>query len=82
MWTSLIKSGLALAVVVFGAQVLAWVLNPILAVANSGPNADAPSVVRVGSYFSVLSLDNLVLLGGLAVAVALIGGAVVERRRI
>lgn len=80
MWTAFAKGGLGLAVLVFLMQVLRWILTPILDVATSGPNSDAESVVRVGSYFSALTLENLVLIAAIAVAIALIGRAVVERR--
>lgn len=82
MWTALIKGGIGLAALTFMMQVLAWILSPILGVATAGEYASAPSVVRIESYFGVLSLNNLVLLAGLAVGVMLLHHAVVERRRV
>jgi len=79
MWTAVARSGLALAVLSFMMWVLFWILDPILGEANSGPHADASSVQRIGGYFSALTVDNLVLLAGVAVGVYLLGRAAVER---
>lgn len=80
MWTSVARSALSLVVVTFMMWMLTQILAPILDVANAGPHANAESVQRVGGYFSALTLDNLVLLGGLSVGIYLLGRAAVERR--
>lgn len=80
MWTSIARSAIALCAITFMMWMLRRVLTPILTAANSGPHADAESVQRVGGYFGALTLDNLVLLGALAVAIFLLGRAAVERR--
>lgn len=80
MWTSFARGGMALAVLTFMMWVLTKILDPILSMANSGPHADASSVQRIGGYFSALTLDNLVLVAGVAVGIFLLGRAAVERR--
>ena len=80
MWTAFIRSVIGLAGLSFLMFILVQILNPILSIATSGPSADAPSVVRVGSYFQALTLDNLTLLAALAVGIALLGAAATERR--
>lgn len=79
MWTAFAKGGLALVALTFLMWVTRQILDPILDKATAGPHADAASVQRVGGYFSALTVDNLVLLAGLAVGVYLISRAAVER---
>jgi len=80
MWVAIAKSALSLGVLTFLMWVLTQLLAPVLDLATTGPNADASSVQRIGGYFNALTLDNLVLIAGLAVGVYLLGRAVVERR--
>jgi hypothetical protein len=80
MWTAIARSGLALVVLTFMMWVLVEILTPIIGFATSGPNADAESVARVGSYFNALTLDNLVLIAALGVGITLLARAAVERR--
>ena len=79
MWTAVAKGGLGLTVLTFMMWGLHRILSPILDHANSGPNADASSVTRIGGYFSALTVDNLVLLAGLSVGIYLLGRAATER---
>lgn len=80
MWTAIARSGLALAVLTFLMWVLVRIISPIMTFATSGPHSDAPSVQRIGGYFSALTLDNLVLISAVAVGIYLLGRAAVERR--
>lgn len=80
MWTGLARAGIALPALTFLMWVLVQILDGILGVATTGPHADAESVERVGGYFQLMTVDNLVLLAGLAVGIYLLGRAAVERR--
>ncbi len=80
MWGTISRAGIAMVVLAFMMQVLVWILNPILDIATSGPNADAESVVVIGNWFGYLSVSNLTLLAGLGIAVFVVGRAAVERR--
>ena len=80
MWVSTIRSAIALPVVVFVMWLTVQVIGPILDIANAGPHADAESVQRVGGYFAMLTVDNLVLVGAFAVGIYAIGRAAAERR--
>lgn len=80
MWTAFVKGAAYLGALTFMMVVLTWILSPILSMANSGPNADAPSVERVGGYFAALTESNLILIAGLAVGIYLISRAAVELR--
>ena len=75
MWVSTIRSAIALPVVVFVMWLTVQVIGPILDIANAGPHADAESVQRVGGYFAMLTVDNLVLVGAFAVGIYAIGRA-------
>jgi hypothetical protein len=80
MWTALARGGLAMAVLAFMMQVLRWILDPILDIATSGPNADAETVVQIGGYFNALTVENLTLIAGVGVGLFLLGRAATERR--
>lgn len=80
MWVAVARSGLGLAVLSFLMFVVRAVLNPIVEFATSGPNSDAASVVRIESYFALLTVENLTLIAAVGVAVYLLGRAAVERR--
>lgn len=80
MWTAFVRSAIYLIAIVFLMRVLRWILDPVIAVATSGPHASDPAVQQVGGYFGALSLNNLTVIGGLAVAIFLLGRAAVEQR--
>jgi hypothetical protein len=80
MWTSIVRTAIALPTTIFAMWVLAQVVGPIVDFALAGPNADAASVQRVGSYFTALTVDNLVLIGAVAVGLFALTRAAVERR--
>jgi len=80
MWTAVVKAAISLPTVAFGMWLLAQLLQPMVSIATSGPNASAQSVQRVGSYFGALTVDNLVLVGALAVGFAFLARAAVEAR--
>lgn len=80
MWAAMARAAIYLVAVTFLMWVLRQILDPILDFATAGPHADADSVVRVGSYFNALTLDNLTLLAAVAVAIFLLGRAAVEQR--
>lgn len=80
MWTSIIRAAIALPTTVFAMWLLVQIIDPIVDLGLQGPNADAASVQRVGGYFQALTVDNLVLVGALAVGLFLLARAAVERR--
>lgn len=80
MWTSIIRGAIALPTTVFAMWLLVQMIDPIVDLGLQGPNADAASVQRVGGYFQALTVDNLVLVGALAVGLFLLARAAVERR--
>lgn len=80
MWVALLRAGGALAVIAFLMQALRWVLNPMLEVARAGPHSGASTVTRVSGYFSAMTVENLTLLGAVAVGIFLLGRAAVQRR--
>lgn len=80
MWTTVVRGAIGLPLVVFGMWLLAKLVQPIVDAAMAGPNASDPSVQRVGGYFAALTVDNLVLLGAIAVGLAFLASAAVERR--
>lgn len=79
MWTAVIRAAIGLPLTVFLMWLLAQIIAPIVDFAMSGPNASEPSVQRVGGYFTALTVDNLVLIGALAVGLYLLTRAAVER---
>jgi uncharacterized membrane protein YjgN (DUF898 family) len=79
MWIAIARAAIALVLLPFLMWVLVIVLDAILDVATSGSHADADSVVRISSYFDILTLENLVVLAGIAIGVYLIGRAASER---
>lgn len=80
MWTSTVRASIAFAALGFMMWVLAQIVAPIVDIATTGPNANADSVATAGQWFNALSVSNLTLLAGLAVAIYWVGRAVVERR--
>jgi len=80
MWVTFIRGAFGLVVVAFLMWVTTLILGPITNFATSGPHAQHESVVTIAGWFDVLTLDNLTLLGGLAVGLYLLSRAVVERR--
>jgi len=80
MWTATIRGAAGLVIVTFIMWLTATVVQPVVGMATSGPHAGHESVQRVGNYFAALSVDNLVLLGALAVGIFLLGRAAVESR--
>lgn len=80
MWTAVARAGLAITVLPFVMWMLRNILDPVLDFATAGPHASDPSVVRIGSYFSAMTLDNLVLISGIGIAIWLLGRAAAERR--
>ncbi len=80
MWVTFIRSAFGLVVVAFLMWVTTLILGPLTDFATRGPHADHSTVVTISGWFDVLSLDNLTLIGGLAVGLYLLSRAVVERR--
>jgi len=80
MWIAVVKSAIGLVTVTVGMWLLAQLVQPMVAIATSGPNASAQSVQRVGGYFTALTVDNLVLIGAVAVGLAFLARAAVEAR--
>lgn len=80
MWTAWVRGVVYLVALAFMMWILTQMLDPILAMAMSGPHSSDPAVERVGGYFQALTLDNLTLLAGLAVAIYILGRAAVERQ--
>jgi len=80
MWGSLSKAGIALLVLAPAMWLLRTILDPLIQVATSGPNASHSSVQTIGNWFDVLSEPTLTLIAGIAIAVYLLGRSVVERR--
>lgn len=80
MWAAMARAAIYLVAITFLMWVLRRILDPIISMATAGPHADAASVTRVGGYFGAMTLDNLTLLGALAVAIFLLGRAAVEQR--
>jgi thiol:disulfide interchange protein len=80
MWIAVVKSAIGLVTVTVGMWLLAKLVQPMVTIATSGPNASAASVQRVGGYFNALTVDNLVLVGAVAVGLAFLARAAVEAR--
>jgi len=80
MWVTFIRSAFGLVVIAFMMWVTTLIVGPITTFATAGPHADHSTVVTIAAWFDVLSLDNLTLIGGLAVGLYLLNRAVVERR--
>jgi hypothetical protein len=79
MWVAVARSGIALVVLTFLAWLVRVMLDEIVPYATSGTYGSASSVTRVAGYFGALTVENLTLLGALAVGVFLLGRAAVER---
>jgi hypothetical protein len=80
MWTAIIRGAVYLVVLTFLMWLLPQILAPITDIATAGDYGSAQSVVRVNSYFAALTVENLTLIGALAVGIYLLGRAAVERR--
>lgn len=81
MWASIIRGVLALGFLAFLMFILVvGIIDPITQFAMAGPQSDAESAQRLASYFNAMTVNNLTLIGGLAVAIYLIGRAVVEQQ--
>lgn len=80
MWTAFIRGAFAMGVVAFVMWVLRLILDPIIGFATNGPNSEAETVTTIGTWFGVLTLENLTLFGGIAIGLYLVNRAVVERR--
>lgn len=80
MWGTLTRGAAAFVILGFLMWMLRIVLDPLMEVATSGPNASHSSVQTIASYFAQLTLPNLTLLAGIGTAVYLLGRSVVERQ--
>jgi len=81
MWISIARGGgFGLVVVTFVMWLARVILDELIPFATSGPNADHATVQQGATLFSVLSQDNLILIGMFGVGIYLIGRAASERR--
>ena len=82
MWGTWSRAAIAIPVLGFAMWMLRTVLDPIIEMATSGPHSSHSTVQVIGGWYGSLTLPNLTLLAGLAVAIYVLGRSVVEKRGI
>lgn len=78
MWVAFVRAAVYGLALTFLMWLVAKIVGPLVDVATQGPHSDAESVVRIGSYFNALTVENLTVLALVAVGIFLLGRAAVE----
>ena len=78
MWVTLLRAVFEMGALALLMVVLAAVVARLTGFATSGPNADHESVGQVAQMFNLMTVENLTLLVGIAVAVFLLWRATLE----
>lgn len=82
MWGTWSRAAIAIPILGFAMWMLRTVLDPIISMATTGPHSGHSTVQTIGGWYASLTLPNLTLIAGLAVAIYVLGRSVVEKRGI